>query len=253
MDDATGVGRFEGVGQLSDDGERLGEGHRPVLQPFGERRPVDQFQHQHSQAVHLLDVVDRGDVGVLERGERARFPLEANEPLRVGGKGWRQNLKRDLATELRIAGAIDLTHASRAEHPGDFEAAEALPGLEGQGLAESRGPVKADGRVLEESAGGGVRGKQRSHLRPPLLVAVAGGRQEGFERVGRLLEGRLEQGANTREFVHRAHETCPCSSRNSHARACAQSRFTVIGATSSAAAVSSTVRPAKKRSSTSRL
>ena len=57
------------------------------------------------------DAVDVRDVGVADRGERLRFTREAGQPLGIGGEEVGQDLDRDVAIELRIAGAIHLAHS----------------------------------------------------------------------------------------------------------------------------------------------
>ena len=47
-------------------------------------------------------------------------------------EGVRQDLQRDVAIELRVAGAIDLAHAACADLRGDFVGAEAGAGSESQ-------------------------------------------------------------------------------------------------------------------------
>jgi hypothetical protein len=48
--------------------------------------------------------------GVVERGEHLRLPLEPRETLGVRGEDRRQQLQRDVATELRVGRPVDLAH-----------------------------------------------------------------------------------------------------------------------------------------------
>ena len=48
---------------------------------------------------------------MIERSERPRLALEAGEPIGVE-RGRGQDLQRHVATEPRIARAVDLTHAA---------------------------------------------------------------------------------------------------------------------------------------------
>ena len=52
---------------------------------------------------------------MVQRGEHPRFALEAREPIRVARDRARQDLDRDVAPELRVARAVHLAHAARAE------------------------------------------------------------------------------------------------------------------------------------------
>ena len=76
------------------------------------------------------DVEKDEEVGVAQRADRARLLLEAAQAVGVRGER-RQDLEGDLATEPRVARAVDLAHAARAEGAEDFVGAE--PGARGQG------------------------------------------------------------------------------------------------------------------------
>ncbi len=52
---------------------------------------------------------------MVEGGQRLGLALEAVQPLGVRGQLGRQQLERHLPLEPRVLGAIDLTHAARAE------------------------------------------------------------------------------------------------------------------------------------------
>jgi hypothetical protein len=56
---------------------------------------------------------------VIEGRERFRFTLEAVEELAIGSEGLEDHLEGDLAPELRVAGAIDLPHATSAKRAHD--------------------------------------------------------------------------------------------------------------------------------------
>ena len=71
-------------------------------------------------AVAARETIDMSDVRVVERSERLRFLLEARDAHRVVRERRGQHLDRDVATELRIARAIDLAHAARADRLDDF-------------------------------------------------------------------------------------------------------------------------------------
>ena len=64
------------------------------------------------------------DVRVIQRGEHLRLALEAREAIGVGGERVGEDLQRDVATELRVARAIDLAHAAGADRGDDLVGAE---------------------------------------------------------------------------------------------------------------------------------
>ena len=87
----------------------------------------------------------RGDVGMVERGERLRFALEAHQPIGIGPQTLGQDLQRDVAIELGIARAIHLAHAAFADERRDFVHTKACTGWDGQvcGLYGSRQSFRA--------------------------------------------------------------------------------------------------------------
>src|SRR5207247_8796363 len=86
----------------------------------------------------FLDRVDRDDVRVVQRGESPRLALEPRQPFRIGGHGFRQNLDRNLAPELRILRPVHFSHPARAEWREDLVRAEAGASGEAQGFSCGR-------------------------------------------------------------------------------------------------------------------
>ena len=72
----------------------------------------------------LGEAVDRGDVGMVERGQRLRFALEAHDAIGVCRECNRQDFERDEAVEVGVARAIHLTHAAGTERAQDFMGTE---------------------------------------------------------------------------------------------------------------------------------
>ena len=80
----------------------------------------------------FFEAVDRGDVRVVQRGEHLRFAFEAREPIGIEGEGFRQDLDRDFAIELRVACAVHLTHPADADDGADLIRTETRAGSKGQ-------------------------------------------------------------------------------------------------------------------------
>jgi hypothetical protein len=123
-------------GHLTGDGQRLVQRHGAPRQPGREVVALDQLHDDGApfEAVHVRDV------GVVERGERLCFALEAREPVVLracagrlrtsrgvgtGRQGIRQDLQRDVAVEFRVAGTVDLAHSTRTEGRADLIRSEA--------------------------------------------------------------------------------------------------------------------------------
>ena len=86
-------------------------------------------------AVGFVETVNRGDIGMVQRREQLRLALESRDAIRVGHKGVGEDLDRDVATELRVARAIDLAHAAGAEWRDDFIGPESRTGSKQHGVA----------------------------------------------------------------------------------------------------------------------
>ena len=125
-----------------------------ALPPLIDRRGVaiDEFENEELRAVRLFEAVDRGDMGMIERGEHLRLPLEPGDALGVWSAAIRQDLDRDVATELRVARAIDFAHPARAERRDDLVGAK----------ANTSGEGRARRSVVQIAAGGGRSRKLRS-------------------------------------------------------------------------------------------
>ena len=72
----------------------------------------------------LLDAVNGGDVGMVERGKQLRLAREARQAVGIGGDGRRQQLERDVALQPSIARAVDLAHAAAAQRRDDLVRAD---------------------------------------------------------------------------------------------------------------------------------
>ena len=61
-------------------GSASSSGSGPCAMPIGERRPVDELQHERrARRSAVLEAVDRGDVRMVQRGQHLRFALEARQ------------------------------------------------------------------------------------------------------------------------------------------------------------------------------
>ena len=65
--------------------------------------------------IRVVDAVDRGDVGVVQRGQQLGLALEAGQPLGVVGERVGQDLDRHLAVERGVDRLPDHTHPALAD------------------------------------------------------------------------------------------------------------------------------------------
>jgi hypothetical protein len=70
--------------------------------------------------------VDGANIGVIQRGGGTRFALEALEKLRVLRHFIGKKFEGDLATQARVVGFIDDTHAAATQFAGDCVVRNAL-------------------------------------------------------------------------------------------------------------------------------
>ena len=124
MDDAGFVRGFERLGNLPRNRDGLVERHRPLRNAVGERLALDQLEDQGGNGGRFLQAVDGADVGVVQRRQHLRFALEPGEPVRVGGQRVGQDLERDIALQLAIAGAVNFSHTPRSQGRANFVRAE---------------------------------------------------------------------------------------------------------------------------------
>ena len=115
VDDALVVRGGQCVGDRERDRHQAFTGQTAVGNQSIERLTLDQLHREEVDAVRFLDRIDRDDVRMVEGGDGAGLALEAGEPVGIAGEIRGQHLERDLATELRVAGAIHFAHTACPE------------------------------------------------------------------------------------------------------------------------------------------
>ena len=120
MDDALFMRGFKRVSDLFGDRERIRQWNGATRDVRGQVLSLDQF---HDECIRF-DAVDLRDVRVVQRREHLPFALEARDAIGVGRERLGQNLQRDVAIEVRVFRAIDLTHPASAEGGRDFVRSE---------------------------------------------------------------------------------------------------------------------------------
>ncbi len=133
VDDAPLVRARQAQRDLPCDVLGLGGFQGPGSEPVTQAGALHQLHREVHAAVGLSDVVDRGDVGVVDHRSRPRLADEPASPLLVPRHGLRQDLQRDLTAEPRVLGAVDDAHSplSQLRHDAvmvDRPADEALGG-----------------------------------------------------------------------------------------------------------------------------
>ncbi len=159
MDDALRVCGVERVGNLDAQIEHCFDLQRLARDAVPECLSLQQFHGDEGSPIGLVDLVDRADVRVVQRGHGFGFPLKAAESLCVMGKLVGKELQRGVATELEVFSLVHHTHTPTPNLAQDAVMGNRLPrGLGGSGhwvdiLGGDEGPVNESDGVGSTSKG----------------------------------------------------------------------------------------------------
>ena len=103
VDDPLAVREGQPAQRLAGDVQRPPQRQRPFLDQLRQRLALQQLHHQKRHAAVDSGIGHRDDVGVGQRRQRLRLPLETPAPLRDGGRVLVQHLDRHEPAELRPA------------------------------------------------------------------------------------------------------------------------------------------------------
>ena len=130
-----------------------------------QRRPVEKLHDQKRAAVLLADIVDRADIGVVQRRCRARLAVKPGQRLGIPRQVRRQELQRGEAMEPCVFRLVHDAHTAAADALDDLVVG--YPQTD-QGLFLDQRLVLMVGgldcRPLEEAAGLVLQPEQRLEL-----------------------------------------------------------------------------------------
>ena len=92
-----------------------------------ERLALQQLHGDEGPAVRFVDLMNRADVGVIQRRGGSRFTFESFQRLRIAREFFRQELQRDVATELEVFRFVHHAHAAAPELFQDAIVGDGLP------------------------------------------------------------------------------------------------------------------------------
>ncbi len=101
------VRRFQRLGDLLRDEQRLIDRDRTLCDAVGERGPFDELQDERPGRVGVFEAVDGADVGVIQGGQRLRLALESREPFGIVCERLRQDLDCNVPLEPCVPRAVD--------------------------------------------------------------------------------------------------------------------------------------------------
>src|SRR5262245_23725971 len=137
MDDAPAMGRIQSGSDIRSDAQHLIQWQGTLHQPVGQRLPFDLLHHQEEDPFLAADVVQRADVGMVQRGDALGFPLEAGAELLILGKTLGTNLDGHFPIQASIPGAPHLAHAAGTQRADDLVGAQPRAGSEAHRLLNS--------------------------------------------------------------------------------------------------------------------
>ena len=139
--DVLFVGVTEGGEALVGEVDDFVGGHRGAGDAVGERFAFDVLD-DHDELIFVGERgAERGDVGMVERGEETNFAKEAVGERLVGGEVGEKDLHRLDALGDDVADFVDFAHAAGAEDGNDFVVADVLAGGKSRAHAGLRGWV----------------------------------------------------------------------------------------------------------------
>jgi len=166
-----------GIGDLDAPIEHRLDLHRLASDSVPERLALQQFHSDEGSPVTLVNLVDRADVRVVQRGRSLGFPLETAESLCVVGEIVGKELQGDVSAELQVFSLIHNTHSAAADPAEDAVMGDRLPhGLGGRGhlvdmlgLGEGKVNVRSSGGFRVWRGGVGVASEKESGSKPALI------------------------------------------------------------------------------------
>jgi hypothetical protein len=115
MHDTFGVGGLQCVRHLNPYVQHVFGLQRHAADSVFERLALHQLHHDKRPALVLADIVNRADIGVIQRRGGAGLALKAFQRLLVSGVIIGKELQSDKPAEPRIFGFEDHTHAAASE------------------------------------------------------------------------------------------------------------------------------------------
>ena len=130
MDDPLLVRRGEALRELHRVVDGLPHRDRAGTETATQRLALEELGDDVRRTLVRTEVVDGGDVRVVEHARGAGLLLEAFQAIGVLRERGGQHLDRDFAAEARVLRAVDLPHASRTELGEDLVGTEPRAGGE---------------------------------------------------------------------------------------------------------------------------
>ena len=160
--------------------------------PRGQRVPGHVLHSDEAPAFRHADLINGGDVRMIERGGGLCFVLEAPHPVGIGGQIYRQELERDLAAKPRVSSRVDLTHSASAQQRDNLVVTDGLPNERPRMALDEQRCGHLHRGDFDEAVSFLIGSEQRLDFVAQVRVSVAHFTEEGRTIAGRALERRLK-------------------------------------------------------------
>ena len=115
MNDALAVGGIERVGNLDCQVKKQLGLQRLAGDLVLQGHAIEKLHGDERAPFVIADLVNRADVGMIQRRGGARFPAKTLQRLRILRDFIRQKFERDEAAKVGIFGLVDHAHATAAQ------------------------------------------------------------------------------------------------------------------------------------------
>ena len=115
MDDTSGVGNVEGIGNLNPEVEDLFDRQRLAVDVLTQGFAVDELHGDKGDMILFANVVDRADARVVEGRSGVGFAAKTLQSLGVLGHAVGKKFQGDSAIESGVQGLVDHTHSASTE------------------------------------------------------------------------------------------------------------------------------------------
>jgi len=115
MNDGVIVCSDEALSELNRERKKLRFREKARGEAFAERPAGNVLHDEEVRAALRIEIVDGGDVGVIEFRQRAGFVVEATARGIIGESAGMEELDGDVTIEVRVPSKVNGTHAAAAD------------------------------------------------------------------------------------------------------------------------------------------
>ena len=128
MNDSFRMRRFQRIGYVNSDFQQIIQRQGLPVDAVLQRRALQQFHGDERRSAVFVDVVNRADIGMIQRRSGLRLAPEAFQRRLVLHHFARQEFQRHLPPQLGILRAINHAHSAAANFLDDAVMRDDLPG-----------------------------------------------------------------------------------------------------------------------------